>query len=80
MNNTETMIDDKLIRLQLKRIRKSSGITQKQLSEKSGLSESCISNIESGGDVSPSLRSLIKYAHAVGAELRVDISDWKETE
>lgn len=76
MNNTETMIDDKLIRLQLKRIRKSLGITQKQLSEKSGLSESCISNIESGGDASPSLRSLIKYAHAIGAELRIDISDW----
>ena len=50
MNNTNTefLIQDKLIRMQLTDIRKSKHLTQKQMSELSGLSASCISNIESG--------------------------------
>ena len=48
VNNTDIMISDRLIRMQLADVRKSKNITQKQLSAISGLSESCISNIENG--------------------------------
>ena len=71
MNNTNTefLIQDKLIRMQLTDIRKSKHLTQKQMSELSGLSASCISNIESGENSSPTLRSLIRYANALGANI-----------
>ena len=46
--NTNNMIQDKLLRMQLVNIRKSKNITQKELSIMSGLSQSCISNIETG--------------------------------
>ena len=36
-----------------------------------GLSTSCISNIESGETTSPTVRSLIKYATALGVELYI---------
>lgn len=70
MNNTDMMIADKLIRMQLADIRKSK-MSQKDLSEISGLSLSCISNIESGKQSSPTLRSIIKYATALGIELYI---------
>lgn len=70
MNNTDMMIADKLIRMQLANIRKSK-MSQKDLSEISGLSLSCISNIESGKQSSPTLRSIIKYATALGIELYI---------
>ena len=59
-----------LIRLQLINLRKSKHMTQKQLSELSGLSISCISNIESDSG-SPTLRSLIKYIYALNGELYI---------
>ena len=61
ITNTDALIADKLLRIQLSNFRRSKGLTQKQLSNISGLSESCISNIESGSDTSPTLRSLIRY-------------------
>ena len=63
--NTECSIQDKLIRMQLADIRKSKHLTQEELSKKSGLSKSCISNIESGDNSSPTLRSLIRYVNAL---------------
>ena len=71
MENTDTLIADKLLRMQLSDIRKSKHITQKELSKLSGLSESCISNIESGEQSSPTLRSLIRYATALDIELYI---------
>ena len=67
--NTECSIQDKLIRMQLTDIRKSKHLTQKQMSKLSGLSASCISNIESGENSSPTLRSLIRYANALGVNI-----------
>ena len=77
MNNTnsDNLIKDKLIRMQLTNIRKSKNLNQKQLSEISGLSLSCISNIESGTDNSPTLRSLIKYANALNVEIYIGGKD-----
>lgn len=71
VDNTDIMISDKLIRMQLADVRKSKHLTQKQLSEVCGLSESCISNIENGERSSPTLRSLIRYASALGIELYI---------
>lgn len=71
ISNTECYLQDQFIRTKLKAIRKSKGLTQKRLSELSGLSVSGISNIESGEN-SYTLRSLIKYAEAVGYEINVD--------
>lgn len=71
MNNVETYIQDKFIRTRLANIRKSKGITQKQLSEMTGLSIATISNIESGEN-SYTLRSLIKCAEALGYEINID--------
>ena len=67
--NTENLIEDKLLRMQLANLRKQKHLTQQKLSEISGLSVSCISNIESGENTSPTVRSLIKYATALGVKL-----------
>ena len=69
MNNTDFLIQDKLIRMQLVDLRKAKHLTQKQMSELSGLSISCISNIESGENNSPTLRSLIRYASALDVNI-----------
>ena len=71
MKNTDVLIADKLLRIELANIRKSKHLTQKDLSKLSGLSESCISNIETGEQSSPTLRSLIRYATALGIELYI---------
>lgn len=71
MKNTDILITDKLLRMQLTNVRKSKHLTQKDLSKISGLSESCISNIETGEQSSPTLRSLIRYATALGIELYI---------
>lgn len=73
-SNTDAMIADKLLRMQLLDARKAKKISQKELSKLSGLSESCISNIESGESSSPTLRSLIKYATALDIELNVNFN------
>lgn len=69
MENTEAMIADRLFRMQLADIRKAKRLTQEQVSKLSGLSKSCISNIESGSDSSPTLRSLIRYMTAINADI-----------
>ena len=71
IDNIEAFLTDKFIRDKLAKIRKSKHLTQKQLSEISGLSTTTISNIESG-DNSYTLRSLIRYTEALGYE--IDIS------
>lgn len=70
-SNTDALIIDKMLRMQLTNIRKSKHISQEKLSKISGLSVSCISNIESGENTSPTLRSLIKYTSALGIELYI---------
>lgn len=57
------------LRRQLVEIRKKNNITQKELQKKTGLSQQAISRIEVGKDVSPSLKSLLKYADAIGCKL-----------
>ena len=70
MKNTEVFLEDLFIRKSLRDARMSKHLTQKELSDISGLSITTISNIESG-DGSPTLRSLILYATAVGYNIMI---------
>lgn len=81
MNNTDVYLQDKFIRTRLASIRKSKGLTQKQLSDMTGLSTTTISNIESGEN-SYTLRSLIRCAEALGYEINIDkkVDDNNDTE
>ncbi len=51
--------------------RKESGLTQKQLSDRTGISQADISRLESG-NANPSLRTLQRLANGMGMELRVE--------
>ena len=77
-SNTDAMINDKIIRMQLTNARKAKHISQKELAKLSGLSESCISNIESGESSSPTLRSLVKYTTALGIDINIGIDLQKQ--
>lgn len=72
MNNTfDILIDSKLLRLELAEMRKNKNLTQAQVAEKSGLSKSTISNIESGEEKGVTLTSIMKYARAIDCSLFV---------
>lgn len=53
------------------------GLTQKQLAEKSGLTQANISNIEKG-TTRPTIDSLKKIADAMGKRLVIEFSDKEE--
>ena len=58
--------------LQLYEARTDLGITQKELSEKSGVRQSNISRIERG-TCSPTIRTLSQLAYAMGKKLEIKI-------
>ncbi len=49
-----------------------SGLTQKQLAEKMGTTQSSVARLESGNSL-PSLRSLKRYADATGSKFRIHL-------
>lgn len=49
-----------------------SGLTQKQLAEKMGTTQSSVARLESGSSL-PSLRSLKKYAYATGSKIKISL-------
>ena len=51
--------------------RKSSGLTQKQLSERTGIAQADISRLESG-NANPSLRTLQRLATGMGMRLKIE--------
>ena len=51
--------------------RKFSGLTQKQLSEKAGITQPDISKLENG-NANPSIRTLKRLANAMGMKLKVE--------
>lgn len=65
----EQYISKRLTKMELGMMRKSKGISQKELSKVSGLSIQCISDIESTNNGNPTLRSLIKYLECLGYEI-----------
>jgi len=59
------------IRKQLRMAREESGINQKVLGMLSGLDQRAISRVETNTEISPSLKTIIKYLNAIGYELQV---------
>jgi len=57
------------LRRELANARKEQDITQKELCERTGLTQQAISRIEKDNGISPSLKNLIKYVNAIGYEL-----------
>lgn len=51
--------------------RKSTGMTQKQLSEKTGIAQSDISKLESG-NANPSLKTLQRLASGLGMRVKIE--------
>ena len=51
--------------------RKSSGLTQKQLTEKTGIAQADISKLESGS-ANPSLRTLQRLAAGMGMRIKIE--------
>lgn len=60
------------LRSELSKMRKKNNVTQKELQEKSGLSQQAISRIEVGKDVSPSLKSIVRYLDAIGCDFKIE--------
>lgn len=63
---TEMDVEQDLIAL-----RKERGLTQVQLAERSGLTQSTISKIESGKVSNLELRTLVRIAAALGARVKI---------
>ena len=59
---------------ELIRARVRAGMTQQQVAEKMGTTQSTVARLESGGTM-PSLRSLQKYAWATGSKVRISLED-----
>ncbi len=57
--------------------RKSSGLTQKQLSERTGIAQSDISKLESGNG-NPSLRTLERLAKGMGMRIQIEFKPLKQ--
>ena len=57
--------------------RKSSGLTQKQLSERTGIAQSDISTLESGNG-NPSLRTLERLAKGMGMRVQIEFKPLKQ--
>lgn len=65
----EEYISKRLTKMELGSLRKSKGMTQKDLSTLTGLSVQCISDIENENSGNPTLRSMIKYLDCLGYEI-----------
>lgn len=59
------------LRKQLLQARKEKGLTQKQVAQKSGLTQQMISRIETIGGNTPSLDTFVKYANALDMEIKI---------
>jgi len=59
------------IRKKLRMAREEAGINQKILGMKSGLNHRAISRVETNTNVSPSLKTVVKYLNAIGYKLDV---------
>ncbi len=59
---------------ELRALRESKGLSQRELAEQVGTTQSAIARLE-GGRISPSLPTLDRIATALGAEVTVTITD-----
>ena len=65
----ERYIDRRITKDELSEMRKAKGLSQKELSDMSGLSVRCISDIENPESGNPTLNSIIRYINALGYEI-----------
>ena len=65
----EQFLSRKLTKMELVELRKSKGLSQKEIAKISGLSVQCISDIENPNSGNPTLRSIIKYLECLGYEM-----------
>jgi predicted transcriptional regulator len=65
------------IAFELRALREKKGLSQRELAERVGTTQSAIARLEAGS-VSPSLPTLDKIAHALGAEVSLRIVDLDE--
>lgn len=66
---TEEFISKRLTKMELSLLRKSKGISQKEMSKVSGLSTQCISDIENPNGGNPTLKSIVRYLECLGYEI-----------
>jgi DNA-binding XRE family transcriptional regulator len=65
----DQFIARRLAKIQLCGLRRMKRITQKEMSEVTGLSVQCISDIENEDNGNPTLKSMIKYLDCLGYEI-----------
>jgi len=58
--------------------RKKSGLTQKELAEKTGIAQGDISKFETG-NTNPSLRTLVRLADGMGMQLKIELCPSERT-
>src|SRR5215210_2218324 len=70
---------DRAIRLavEIRALREKKGLSQRELAERVGTTQSAIARLE-GGNISPSLPTLDKIAHALDAEVNLSFVDLDE--
>lgn len=73
----EQYISKRLTKMELVQLRKSKGISQKEMAQVSGLSIKCISDIESMTGGNPTLRSIVKYLECLGYEIAFQKKEMK---
>jgi transcriptional regulator with XRE-family HTH domain len=66
---TEEFISKRLTKMELSLLRKSKGISQKEMAKVSGLSTQCISDIENPNGGNPTLKSIVRYLECLGYEI-----------
>ena len=74
--NSKITLKDNTIEAFIK-ARKKSGMTQKEISEKTGIAQPDISKLENG-NANPSVRTLQRLANAMGMELKVKFQPIKK--
>jgi transcriptional regulator with XRE-family HTH domain len=63
--------------LEIRALREKKGLSQRELAERMGTTQSAIARLEAG-NISPSLATLDKIAQALGAELSLSLVDLGE--
>ena len=58
------------MKINFKQLREDNGITQKEISEKTGLTPATLSRLENG-QTEPTLATTVKYLEALGLELKI---------
>ena len=59
---------------EIRALREKKGLSQRELAERVGTTQSAIARLKAG-NISPSLATLDRIAHALGAELTVTLTD-----